>query len=342
MRYKPSNVWIQHRSPSLEARKIHTLRQIDLHSSRSDNSSVSDLAISLSLNINNRKSGTGHQEYSQSCLKYDLPQLIKPFQTAESRTHLCMLIAESTLFIQNHATKKIKVRGGHISACELIIPALTDSSSIIVDKVISKLPGEAPAKPSSARTVSGKALERQNYQVVAKYETSDNFLLFRDSNSPIDSNSNFATPLFIALIDYKKVGLDYNQMYENAVRFAKTDKIYKRMGGACGEFVVKSYFNQLPPGFLTGMATQMAFDLVLMDIASKTDDKNLADSLYQARQKICFNLDPIQMHNYGVDIVRQYRNSPQDDNGKTLKNSTGHDSIDPDTSSTPTIGGKRS
>jgi hypothetical protein len=83
------------------------------------------LAICLSVNIHDRFSGVDAREYSQHCMDTYLKNLLKPFQRETQQTSLCILVAESTVFRENSQKSKIRVRGGHILAAEVIAPALT-------------------------------------------------------------------------------------------------------------------------------------------------------------------------------------------------------------------------
>jgi hypothetical protein len=289
-----------------QARQIHTLKEVQLSLSEPNSTSKSNIAMSLSLNINDRQSRMTLPEYSKHCMQTHLPMLIKPFQAFEEKTSLCLVIAESTVFIKNAQTGKFRARGGHILAIELIAPPRGHTTPPTIVNIISKLPGQSPSRTSNAQLQDGNELERQAYEVPAHYEDNNNVILYRDSNSSIDLDSNIVAPVYVGIIDLSRVSFDFRNMIINAKKIQEKDKIYKRIGAACGEFLIECYDDKLLGG-RTGMSTQNAFDLFFTSIIEGTKDKKMIDLFQSAKAELKFGLNPIDMLSFGLESREKYR-----------------------------------
>jgi len=263
----------------------------------------------FSLNIHDRKSKVDHKSYDTQCRNEHLVKLANMLRREKVDTRLMVLIAESTIF-RPHPTEpdKYNVRGGHISAALVTVPPLEDERTPIkIEFPISKLPGGANKVVSSDREVDGRALVGQNFEVSAHFESDKDYVMYRDSNSTIDSKGGNSAPVLFSILNLDELDFDYEKAYQFAKQLATDHKTYVRLGNACGEYVLQSFGGVIPGHQQGGMSTQKSFSLTLNYLASHTKKPEIVDAFTRALKEIGAYNDPQAMCVLGDTFKNEYQ-----------------------------------
>lgn len=293
--------WVNSRLPS--RRTIHTVAERLVRLTEDKPVAV------FSLNIHDRKSKVDHKNYDLQCRNSHLQRLANMFRREKVNTNLLVLVAESTIY-RPHPTEsnKFRVRGGHISAALVTLPPLEDEKTPIrVELPISKLPGGKNREVSADASVNGKSLIDQNFKETAHFESPDNYMMYRDSNTTIDYIGGNSAPVLFAILSLDDLGIDYQEAFQQAQKLAALNPAYIRLGNACGEYVFESFGGKIPTNASRGMSTQSSFALTLDQIAKDSNNPRLCDAVKNALRDINAYYDPEKMCILGDTLKKEYQ-----------------------------------